>query len=327
LPSALRFIFTSRQELDIQKAFEDKRHVLVRELDITSSDNDRDIISFFRHQLSVIRNYSDSLTLALDWPGHDMDHVLTRRAAGLFIWASTACAFIEDGHDPRKRLRLLVGADAASGAMSALDALYTTALQTAGKWDDPDFGVDFRAILGVILVARNPISHNTIDKLLCITDDRPSFLTISRLGCVLTQHPVVRILHPSFADFLSDRVRCGTDMWFIEPTAHNRNLAIRCLCLLQGILKRNICGLVLSREAVNASLEEHVAYACSFWVDHVCGVVDDILLIADHLDQFLFQHLLHWLEGMSILKKSRKAIGLLHRLLTWVEVSQLHLGF
>ena len=84
---------------------------------------------------------------------------------------------------------------------------------------------------------------------------------------------------------------------------------------------------MLSRETVNASLEEHVAYACSFWVDHVCGIEDDIPLIADHLAQFLFQHLLHWLEAMSILKKSREAIGLLHRLLTWVEVSQLHLRF
>jgi hypothetical protein len=85
LPSALRFICTSRQELDIQKAFGGKRHVLVRELDITSSENYNDIVSFFRHQLSTIRSYSDFLALSLDWPGDDMVHVLTKRAAGLFM--------------------------------------------------------------------------------------------------------------------------------------------------------------------------------------------------------------------------------------------------
>ena len=90
LPSALRFIFTNRQELNVQKTFEDERHlhvsrprnqsnqckyvcVLVRELDITSSENYGDITSFFRHQLSVIHSYSDSL--ALDWPNHGMVYI------------------------------------------------------------------------------------------------------------------------------------------------------------------------------------------------------------------------------------------------------------
>jgi hypothetical protein len=39
------------------------------------------------------------------------------------------------------------------------------------------------------------------------------------------------------------------------------------------------------------------------------------------LDIFLNRHLLHWLEAMSILRKSRDAIGLLDKLLIWMTVS------
>jgi hypothetical protein len=321
LPSALRFIFLSRKEFDIQRAFEGRSHVFSQELDITSSANHHDIQSFFRHRMSAVREDYDILALSLGWPGEETFRTLTERAAGLFIWASTASAFVEDGHDPRKRLCVLLQAETTSDAASALDALYTTALRSAGKWDDPDFGSDFRAILGLILVAKSPLSHKAIDELLHTDKDRPSILTISRLGCVLTQSPTVRILHPSFADFLSDRVRCGTDAWFIDPEAHSHNVAIGCLSLLQRTLKRNLCGLVLSRGVVDASLHEHVAYACLFWIDHIDGIADDISSIANHLNQFIFQHLLHWLEAMSILRKSRETIGMLNQLLAWVTVS------
>lgn len=184
--------------------------------------------------------YFDVLPLPLEWPADETFRTLTDRAAGLFIWASTASTFIQDGHDPRKRLCLLVEEEGTSGAMFGLDALYDTALRAAGKWEDPDFGADVRAILGVILVARDPISHNVIDKLLCIADDRPSVLTISRLGCVLSQNPTFRILHPFFTDFLSDRVRCGTDAWFFDLVEHNHFLASHCIDLLQSVRRLNI---------------------------------------------------------------------------------------
>lgn len=39
------------------------------------------------------------------------------------------------------------------------------------------------------------------------------------------------------------------------------------------------------------------------------------------LDEFLRQHLLHWVEAMSLLQISRATIGMLERLYAWIYVS------
>jgi hypothetical protein len=150
---------------------------------------------------------------------------------------------------------------------------------------------------------------------------RPSRYIILRLGCVLhwSETGPVRILHPSFADFLSDRLRCGSDLWHIDTLLHNRLLAVHCISHLNAVLRRNICDLVLSQATVNEVLPEATSYACTSWIDHVCTVTEGVDLI-DVLDQFLFRHLLHWLEAMSILKKSKTTITSVRCLHDWLHV-------
>jgi hypothetical protein len=201
LPPFIRILITSRAESDIRRAFVPQLHVLIHELDLASAN---DILSFVEHRMTQIRSMNLPLLLEPHWPGDQAIQALVQCSAGLFIWAATACRFV-DGHDLQRRLNLLLCGDPNSNAELALDALYRTALQSIGMWDDDDFVADFCAIMGVILVAKNPLSASAIDALLCL--DRPSSLTISRLGCLLNwqQLQPVRILHPSFSDFLSDR--------------------------------------------------------------------------------------------------------------------------
>ena len=245
---------------------------------------------------------------------------LASRASGLFVWASTASRFI-DGHDPRRRLDIILRGHTESGADRALDTLYRTALQAAGNWDDADFVADFRAILGAVLVAQQPLSSNVIDLLLDTLSDRPSIHTISQLGCVLQQYPTVRLLHPSFADFLTTRARCGRDAWFFDQVSHNQTFFLHCLRHLNGVLRRNLCNSSPTNNMKNAVLPEDVAYACIFWVDHLCLVTEDVSFVIEPLDIFIKQHLLHWFEAMSILGRSRDTIKLLEKLGFWTIVS------
>jgi hypothetical protein len=55
-------------------------------------------------------------------------------------------------------------------------------------------------------------------------------------------------------------------------------------------------------------------------MDHILNIADGAEAIADVLEQFLFRHLLHWLEAMSILKKSRTTVASVCRLLDWLKV-------
>jgi hypothetical protein len=172
--------------------------------------------------------------------------------------------------------------------------------------------------LGVIIAAKAPLSSNTIDKILRLSSEQPSLHTIARLRCVLSQSPAVRVLHPSFTDFLCTRAQCGKDIWFIDPVVHSRALAIRCLELLNSSLKMNMCNLTLSADLETETLPEEVAYACIHWIDHVCRIEEDILPVLVHVDICLNGHLLHWIEAMSILKRSKDTIRLLCKLLKWI---------
>jgi hypothetical protein len=321
LPSFVRIIITSRDERDIRCALEAQSHVLVRELDISSENNTNDILHFFRSRMAEIRSTNK---LAHYWPGDRAIFALNEHAAGLFIWASTACRFIE-GYNPRRNLNVVLSGGMSTRAQSALDALYRTALESAVKdiWDDEYFRADFCSIMGTILVAtlaRNPISDQTIDTLLSL--ETPSRDIISRLGCVLhwSETEPVRILHPSFADFLSDRLRCGSDLWHVDTLLHNRLLAVHCISHLNTVLRRNIRNLVLSQATVDEVLPEATSYACTSWIDHVWIITEDVDVVRDTLDQFLFQHLLHWIEAMSILKKSRMTITSVRCLHDWLHV-------
>lgn len=316
IPLVLRIIITSRAELDIFNAFE---YVFAYELDITSQRNSDDILSYFRHRMALIWTKRRHLRLGTDWPGNDIVQQLVQRASGLFVWASTASKFI-DGHDPRRRLDIILSGDTASGAEAALDALYKTAMDSVDCWDDEDFVADFRVIMGTILLARVPLSGATIDALLHLPENRPCMNTISLLGCLLQQSPAVRVLHPSFADFLTTEERCGKGIWYFDQSAFHHYLFCRCLDRMNAFLERNMCNMTLAADLRSESLPDDISYSCAFWIDHLCAVQDNISPIVNRLRDFLSQHLLHWFEAMSILRKSRETISHLSRLLDWISV-------
>jgi hypothetical protein len=268
-----------------------------------------------------VRIKAGILSLTTDWPGEEVIHKLAERASGLFVWASTASRFI-DGHDPRRRMDVILnGHSASGGAECALDDLYRKALHAAGSWDDEDFVTDFNAILGVVLVAQRPLSSDAIDRLIDAPYDRPSNYTLSQLSCILQQNPTVRLLHPSFADFLMTRSRCGRDIWFFDHVSHHRTLCFHCWRRLDAVLKRNMCNLTLTKQLESETLAEDVTYACVFWVDHLCMITGDTSLVIERLVNFINRHLLHWFEAMSILRQSRDTVKLLEKLYFWITVS------
>lgn len=320
LPSYIRILITSRPEHDIRSAFEAQEHILTHELNIMADDNEADIAAYLDYRMMRIQKKSLLLMLGTRWPSVEDMQQLTARASGLFVWASTAAEFIA-GYNPRKRMDSLLRGDTITSAENALDALYRTALESVDFWDDEDFVSDFRAVIGLTLAARQPLSSASIDVLLCSSPCH----SISHLACLVQQKPTVRLLHPSFADFLLAPSRNLREIWTFHLAIENRSLAIHCLSHLCKVLRRNMCDMTLSSSLDKESLPEDVAYACSFWIDHVCALTGDVATVVEQLDSFLFEHLLHWFEAMSILRKSRDVIKLLNDLHGWALVSILNI--
>lgn len=319
-----RIVITSRSGHDILAAFGRCDHIHTLELSVTSEANTHDIEAYLRRRLARIRDNAPHLGLEGGWPNGDDVRKLVKRAAGLFVWASTALEFIEE-YDPQESMEMLLKKDPQADAERAIDDLYATALDNAGNWKHRSFVADFRSVIGLVLVARRPLSNSAIDSLLRSLNwtAKPCLHTISYFGCVLQaqESKAIRFLHPSFADFLTDITRCHREYWYFDQAQYNVLLAQQCLQHIRDTLKHNICNLTLSMPLANQSLPEAMAYVCIFWIDHVCAIEVSNNTITSLVEDFLRQNLLHWFEAMSILRRSRDTITLLDRLLRWAIVS------
>jgi len=320
LPSFIRIMIVSRHEQDIQHALGSHLHVRPYPLDIDSVTNKDDVSKFIRHRLEEIRIKDGCL--GDHWPGNDKISSLANDAGGLFIWASTACLYIES-YAPNRRLSELVNKQpegSSSGPFAQLDSLYATGLQSAGLWNDRSFRSDCCNILGVILCARVPLSCSAIDALLALPQDTPSCKSVSRLRCVLhvSETERIRILHPSFHDYLSER--CKDKPWSIDVEHHNGELALRCIKLLDRELRENICDMTLPYLSRKNTLHEAISYACKFWIEHACLVSDATDDILNQTYSFLVKHLLHWMEAMAILNSHDQTIRSIHNLMEWLRV-------
>ena len=321
LPSFLRIIVISRPELDIQRTLGSHLHLRQYPLDIDSVANKDDILEFIRHRLQEIR-IKDGY-LGDHWPGDNKISSLANSAGGLFIWASTACIYIEDGYAPDERLTELVNKQPevnSSEPFAKLDSLYETGLRSAGLWNDRKFRSDCSNILGAILCARVPLSCSVINTLLALPQHTPSLKSISRLRCLLhvSETEKIRILHPSFHDYLSER--CRDQPWSIDLERHNKEIALRCIELLDKELRENICDMTLPYLSRKTNLPEAISYACKFWIEHIHGVPDVTDDIVNRMYDFLVKHLLHWIEALAILDSHDHTIRSIHNLMTWLRV-------
>lgn len=325
LPPSIRLFITSRYENDIRGAFEGQEHVIAIELNIDSISNKNDISTYLRARLGRVRKKRNLQTLK-GWPSDADIWILTQRASGLFVWASTASKFI-DGFDPRARMNTVLKGDDQLAPERALDTLYRTALESVGNWDDANFLTNFVTVVGTVLVARHPLSPSALDALCRLDPGVSCSYTISFLGCLLQESPTVRLLHPSFADFLCDRSRCHREIWWFRLEEHNHKLAMNCLFHLNNVLKQNFCGIELSPHPVDNVIPEGISYACLCWVDHFTMTnvgARDVKSILSHLHTFFYRHLLHWIEIMSFLKKTRDIVDHLKALQGWILVSRDH---
>lgn len=325
LPSEIRCIVTSRAETDIRDALTCQRHIFALEFDITLESNTKDILSFLRIRTEEYRKKRSnrSLKLRSDWPGEDVLSELVDQASGLFVWAFIALKFIQS-HSPQKNLDIILRRQVAPSAEGALDTLYRTALENSGHWDDEDFVKDFRAAMGAILVAREPLTVTAIDNILNSQEERAPSHAIMSLSCVLQTRPLVRVLHPSFSEFLLDKKRCKREEWHFVASAHHRSLALQCLDRMDVKLKQNVCDLTISKPWNDDALTKDLSYSCRFWVDHICVIKEDYPQLVNRLHDVLTRHLLHWLEAMSILRRSRGVSSSLDRLSRWLSVSINH---
>jgi hypothetical protein len=243
----VKFFITGRPEPQIRSGFRLAALRPITEVlklhDVERSSVDNDIKLFIRTRLTDIAKNRSDLDVTEDWPlSSDID-ILCKKAAGLFIFASTAVKFVASwNHPPSERLALLVSLpqNTAYEGESGIDFLYTEILKAAHhdlgpddrKPENQEAYKHFRSAVGAVLLAFNPLSMKSLSYLLRDFDTPFDILTtLNSLHSLLlipegTEDPI-RVFHKSFPDFLMDPKRCQDTRFFVDPLSSScRNLAL-----------------------------------------------------------------------------------------------------
>lgn len=336
----LRFFVTTRPELPIRLGFADigagYRDLALHEMPKPSIE--RDITLFLNFRLEQIRNQYDDI-LPNDWPCRKQVQQLVQLAVPLFIFAATACRFIENKRrrgDPNERLeKFLQNQTGGSG----LNATYRPILDQmigpgeSGEEDLIDELIkDFKQVVGCIITLADPLSVASLGRLLgrSMGDiNRLLGFLHSVLDIPRDRGAPVRPFHQSFRDYLIDP-KGGANEFFVNEKDAHEMLATRCLNLLMKdhALKKDICNLQMpgtlredvDRRKIEGCLPSEVQYACQYWAHHLKG--STVRLHDGHQTlQFLQRHFLHWLEALSLMGKISESIKLVDALHDLVDVS------
>jgi hypothetical protein len=357
----LRIFLTSRPETPIRLGFLNMPGILHQDLilhKIARATVDHDILVFFEYRFGVIRNKSEDLRP--NWPGKTCIDKLVSSAHGLFIYAATVCRFIEKGIEdfPANDLLRLVLPDeniANTSKMSRnittyesptkeLDMIYTQVLEYSLKnvrhaKDKEQLATTFRLVVGSIVILFNPLSPFAIARLLNM-DVEVVKKRLNHLRSVLefsdTQEQPIRLLHPSFRDFLLSDKRCYSRQFWVDGRETHEMLAAKCLELMSRpkCLGKNICHLEsygMSRHEIDSRtmddcLPADVRYACRYWIHHLEQSGRHIC-DQDSAHIFLQEHFLHWLEALSLIGVMSESISLISTLQSLIAVSKYNVIF
>jgi len=320
----VKFFITGRPEPRIRSGFRLKSLRTITEVlrlhDVERSSVDGDIKLFLRTGLTNITETRSDCDKIEDWPSsHEID-ILCKKAAGLFIYASTVVKFVAFQHgSPTERLALIVSLpqSTAHEGRSGIDLLYTQVLEQV--FHDVDVHENvlyscFRSVVGAVLLVFNPLSMEALSALLRMPHISTTLRSLHSLLLVPDNKvDPIRVFHKSFPDFLMDQGRCKDERFFINPTIHHQDILLSCLNLMEERLKRNICDLddyAILTEVEDLTLykKEHIGdaleYSCQFWAQHLAEVPScghDIEEVHRAVDKFFTAHLLFWIEALTII--------------------------
>ena len=332
----LRLFLTSRPENPVRLGFgeipEDQHHDLVLH-SISSPVIKQDLLTYFRYELKTLGG-------SQQWPSESDVDRLVERTGGLFIWAATACRFIKDGKRlASTRLALILDGDSArKGPEKKLDEIYTTILaqSMSGTYDDQDkeeLLVLFREIVGSIVILFDPLPTAVLAGLLGKAKAEVD-QTLNDLHSVLevpqNQGSPIRLVHPSFHDFLLSKERCVNAQFWVDEHKRHHYLFVSCIEFMSKALKQDLCSLgrpgaraaEVDAKRIDEYLPWELRYACRYWVEHLRRSRVD-LAQGGRVHTFFRKHLLHWLEALGLMQETAEAVRMMTILQSLVTVSEL----
>jgi len=346
--AGIKFLVTSRPDpkiVNICKSFPPNAVCKLHEVDTANVQND--IEKYLREALPELK---DEPELAL----------LSQRAGGLFIYATTAVRFVSPLHTSRSvsEMRLHLQAMLNPGHLTShgasderllVDGLYERILGVALR--DAGVRATRLRILHTIICVESRIGVSVLADLMK-TDQDTVKRVVESLHAVLyvsSKDGCVYWYHASFPDFLFSQARARISISlhqnhpphkfdvFCDAPAHHGVLAQRCFGVMQESLHFNMCNLpssyVFDSEVpgLNASIDKTITptlrYVSRHWARHLLWalpVKNDADELFCGLKNFLCNKLLFWMEVMNLLGAKFECSSLLKDAELWLERVRTH---
>ena len=339
----LSVLVTSRPETTLVRGFRNIPEIMHRRLDLREIPRDiveHDLYVYTKKKLGQIKPQSDSV-----WPSEEDLRSLVQKSDCLFIYAATVCLFIQNSRydSPEDCLsNILLNRPTGGEDTAAIDGMYTQILDSAlarpGQRKEMTERLTdrFKTVVGSLTALLEMLSVTALSDLLSFKVETVQH-ALSSLESVLnipsdTKEPI-RLLHPSFRDFLLNKARCGHKSFHVQEESIHTHLTSRCLDVLCTCLRRNICDLSpdsspqeVSKEVLNFHLPKHVQYACQHWVEHLDSTsAQQRIYLGLHdggkIHTFFNKKFLYWMEAMSLTSKMPEAVLMINKLVAMLEVS------
>jgi hypothetical protein len=322
----IKLLVSSRNEVDIANTFRDVDHRSIKLQEIEASG---DVGLYWEHKLDQLC-YFKRLP---DWRPLVSLQRLVEMTGHLFIYATTILEIITNFRtSPIKRLNELLEISGSGGVPSAtfhdtishnpLERLYLYIISEAVKDNRGDMRTEYvlrlHDILEVVIFARQPLTPQALSDLLDMDKDEldgylSPLYSVLEVPDASDPDGVVRVMHQSFPDFVRQKGGLVHSEMTVHGTVAEKHLAERCMIQLNRRLRLNICDLhdpslfndeisdleIRLRQYVTAALR----YSCRFWIAHWLKHIraaGSRAQVPDGLHDFCAEHLLHWIEVVSL---------------------------
>ncbi|KDN36145.1 hypothetical protein RSAG8_11026, partial [Rhizoctonia solani AG-8 WAC10335] len=326
----IRFLLSSRPEPEINRKMAHRVHaqdgsqLVLRYINADAVKSD--IETYMRHELEHVP-LTDS-----QWSS------LIERCGVLFIYASTACRLVKQGHE-MKTLNEAIGVIVGSASASAhedenpIDELYSMILTAAfnkSRMSEANRR-RMRELLETVICAIEPMTLDTFATLLGLEGVEQANALLQPLRSVLNVTAIgfVTTLHASFPDFMLSFGR-SAEFHCVAASRHTA-LAESCIQIIDGVeTKFNICGLSSSHlsddevesieKRVDQAISPGLIYACQYWSTHLYlgGERQELVAI---VHKFFSERLLLWMEILNLTKRMRFGTSVIRDAEKWCQNS------
>jgi tetratricopeptide (TPR) repeat protein len=229
-PLCVKLFVTSRPERTIENMFSHRlisgfTTALSLHLDIEQEIVRDDIVLYLRHELDRL---ADERSIPPPFPSEAEFKTLVDRAGVLFIYVRTVVMYVSSAvREPSEQVADLIRSDLSNitEKFAFLDGLYIQilikALDNFGR--STTAPRQFRDVLTCLVLLQRSPSIQSLARLTGIEEQLCKTILLCLSSVLLYEHKAqepVRLMHPSFSDFLRDANRCSVPDLVVNAEAH-----------------------------------------------------------------------------------------------------------